>query len=86
MARGISHGHLGNRDDGVPNVASVFIAETRRAHLAGPQHIATSAGLPGTEGTTDGRDMNTITSRERRKGPAYIEASACSPGIAAEWN
>ena len=61
-------------------IESTAFIETRHAHSAGPQHIATSAGWPWMEGTTDGRDVNKIKNTEKRNGPQRIEAATCSPG------
>jgi hypothetical protein len=43
----------------------ISFIETRRAHSAGPQHIATSAGSPGTEGT-NGRDKQNNSMRKTK--------------------
>ena len=53
--------------------------ETRRAHSAGPQHIATSAGSPETEGT-NGRDKQNNSRRENKMRPQHIETSDGSSG------
>ena len=59
--------------------------ETRRAHSVGPQHIATSAGSPETEGT-NGRDKQNNSRRENKMRPQHIETSDGSSGTELKIN